>query len=77
MSGPFVFSMPGASLMRIALLDGGRVRVECPGCGAVETYRPRRGRVEHKPFRHAIDDCQILQRIDRALLASREAGGTH
>lgn len=73
MTVPFVFAMPGASLMDIVLLDGGRIRVTCPGCGAVETYRPRRGQVQHEPFRHAFDACPTLQQIDRALAAQREA----
>lgn len=68
MSGPAIFSLPGASLMRVTLLDGGTVRVECPGCGAIETYRPRAGRVQHRPFIHALGDCPTLAEIDRALL---------
>lgn len=77
MSRPVLLVLPGASLMRIGLLDGDRVRVECPGCGAVETFRARRGAAIHQPFRHAFDDCPTLQQIDRAQLVSREAGGTH
>lgn len=77
MTAPFVFALPGASLMAIALLDGGRVRVTCPGCGAAQTYRPRRGTVQHQAFRHAFDTCPTLQQIDRALLASQTSDGTH
>ena len=77
MSGPVVFAMPGASLMRIALLTGDRVRVECPGCGAVETYHARPGTVQSRPFCHAFDTCPTLAAIDRALLAAPDAAGTH
>lgn len=71
MSGPVIFVLPGASLMRVALLDNNIVRVECPGCGAVQTYRPVPAQVQHQPFRHAFDTCPTLAEIDRALLRAR------
>lgn len=67
MTNPFLLVMPGASLMRITEVTNG-LRVECPGCGAVTVYRPRAGRVQHRPFIHALDDCPTLAAIDRALL---------
>lgn len=79
MKGPVFFVMPGLSFMHVRLV-GERLRVECPGCGAVSTYRlPKRrsGPMQHQFFCHALDDCPTLQRIDRALLASRQADGTH
>jgi hypothetical protein len=60
---PTVVALPGAALMRLALLDGGRLRIECPGCGATAEYRPRPG-VQHQPFRHAFDSCPTLVAID-------------
>jgi predicted RNA-binding Zn-ribbon protein involved in translation (DUF1610 family) len=71
-SGPVVFVLPGASLMRLSLLDGGLVRVACPGCGAVQTYRPRAGRADHRPFIHAFSNCPTLAQIDRAALTVQE-----
>ncbi len=77
MSTPFIVALPGASLMRVSLLDGNRLRVECPGCGAVETYRPRPGHSAQRPFQHQADDCPTLAQIDRALLVAPQADGTH
>jgi hypothetical protein len=72
----FIVYLPGASLLHCSELAGKRLRVECPGCGAVQVYRPRTGPI--RPFQHLADDCPTLAQIDaRALLNSPQVGGTH
>ena len=75
MRQPVVLLLPGASLMRIRLLAGDRVRVECPGCGAFHIFRARVCSPTHRPFRHHGEDCPVLVKIDRALLTVPEPTG--
>jgi predicted RNA-binding Zn-ribbon protein involved in translation (DUF1610 family) len=56
-----LFILPGASLMKITLLDDG-VRVRCPGCGNEQEYRGK----GHREFRHE-DRCSVYARIERAM----------
>lgn len=56
--------------MDIQRLQKGRVRITCPGCGAVKMLKPRRGTYRDVAFIHKTKDqpCPVLDMIDRQLL---------
>lgn len=66
MNTPVFVVFPGASLMDVTPVAGG-LRVECPGCGAMQVFTPpRNGEHQHWAFTHE-DECPVHARIEAAI----------